>query len=1076
MKRLALLFCFLVCCVTLSMAQQTVTGTITDNDGMPLIGVNVIAKGTSVGTITDIDGNFAIEVPEGVDMVTVSYTGFATQEVSVAGLSSIVVTLSEGAILDEVVVTATGLERNKRTLGYAVQNVDPDDLISSQEVNFVDALNSKVAGVSVVSSSGSPGASSNIRIRGSVSINGSNSPLFVVDGVPIDNSSVGTGADPGSSNVSGVDYSNRAIDINPNDVESLTVLKGAAATALYGVRAANGAIVITTKRGTTGKPKVTVSASYGLDQANQLPARQSIYAQGRPVGGVPTWRGPETFEGFSWGPAISGLEFDGNEDYPYDSRGSLVPTGEGSGQAAEAYDPYDFFVNGNTYDLNANVSGGSEAFKYFMSFGRLSQDGIVPNSEFNRNSFRLNTNSAVTDKFDVGLDINYINSGGTRLQRGSNLRGVMLGLLRNTPTFDVGNGLSGQEAADEVSTYELANGDQRSYRAGIYDNPYWVVNKNQSFDNVNRVIGNVNLGYDLTPTLRLGYKLGLDTYSDRRLDTEDIVPGWTVGSVAQHDLSNRDLNSDLTLSFNDQLSDKFGISALAGFNAYDTRFYQRSTRGTTLSSPNFYHISNATDIQGSEEILRKRIMGVYGTVDFNFSEYLFLNLTARNDWSSTLPAANNTYQSYSASLGFAFSELMDLSSSFFNYGKLRLSAGKVGLDAFVYATNNVFLLASSATDAGIGGDGFITSFDFPAFGTSAYERDILLGNNLIVPESTTSYEIGGEFKFLNDRLGVDVNYFNAESSDVIIAVEISPTTGYTNAVENAAVITNAGWEVSAYANPVRVGDFRWDTEVNFTAMENTVESLKDDLENDFLAGFTSTSARAVAGQPYSAIYGLGFQRTDDNQIIVGNDGWPLVDPTPKALADPNPDWTAGWRNSFTYKGVTLSGLLDIRQGGSVWCGTCGIINYFGTSELSAEERDDVVVFNGVVNTGTADEPVYEANTTPVALADPSSPNGVGDYYRVRYGFGGIGEMNIFDASWVRLRELTLGFSLPTSALGNSGIEGVDITLSGRNLWLKTEYPGIDPETNLTGDTNGYGLDYFNNPNTKSYNATVKLSF
>lgn len=1076
MKKLSLLFFMFLFTVSAAVAQRTVSGTVLDDTGLSLIGANVLVENSTTGTITDIDGNFSLEVPEGTEALVISYTGYTTKTVSIAGQDRLNITMSEGELLEEIVVTATGLEQNKRTLGYAVQNVNPDDLLSSREVNFVDALNSKVAGVSVVSSSGSPGASSNIRIRGSVSLTGSNSPLFVVDGVPIDNSSVGTGADPGSSSVSGVDFSNRAIDLNPNDVESLTVLKGAAATALYGVRAANGVIVVTTKRGKSGKPKVSLSTSIGMDQVNKLPARQSTYAQGRPLGGIPTWRGAETFEGFSWGPLISGLEFDGDTDYAYDSRGRLVPTGEGNGVAAEAYDPYDFFVNGSSYDVNASVTGGSDDFTYYMSLGRLSQTGFIPNSTFDRNSFRLNTNSNITDKLSVGLDMNYINSGGVRLQRGSNLRGVMLGLLRNTPTFDVGNGLTGQDAADTVSSYELADGTQRSYRAGIYDNPYWVVNKNQSRDNVNRVMGNVNLGYELTSKLRLSYKLGLDTYNDRRIDAEDLIPRpgsttpWGAGAVAQHDLKNNDINSDLTLGFNDQVSETLGISAIVGFNMFDTKYSRRTARGTTLASPNFYNISNATTIQAEEIFDQKRILGLYGTIDFNFSDYLFFNLTGRNDWSSTLPAANNSYQSYSASLGLAITELLELNSDVLDYGKLRLSFGKVGLDAPTFGTSSYF------NSAAIGGDGFITTLDFPAFGTSAFERSTLLGNDQIVPESTVSYEIGGEFKFLKDRLGVDINYFSSESSDVIIPVDVSATTGYTNFVQNAARITNVGWELTAYAAPVKTSNFRWDTEVNFTAMENTVEELTEDIETYFLNGFTSTSARGVAGLPYSTIFGLGFQRNDDNQVIVGADGWPLVDGTPQALADPNPDWTAGWRNSFTYKGVTLSALLDIRSGGDVWCGTCGIINYFGTSQQSADERDDVVVFDGVVNTGTADEPVYVENNTPVSLADPTSTNGQNDYYRVRYGFGGIGEMNIFDASWVRLRELTVAYSLPASLYKNTGIGAVDLSISGRNLWLSTDFPGIDPETNLSGDSNGYGLDYFNNPNTKSYNATVKISF
>jgi len=402
------------------MAQTTVSGVITDESGESLIGASVLAKGSSVGTITDIDGRYTITLPQGSNTLIVSYVGYSEKEIQVTGPGEMNINLAANSeLLDEIVVTAGGLEKNRARLGYAIQNVDADDVVAAKEVNIVDALNSKIAGVSVVSSSGSPGASSNIRIRGSSSINGSNDPLFVIDGIPIDNSSVGNAVD-------GVDQSNRAIDINPNDIASLTVLKGPSATALYGVRGANGAIIITTKKGETGKPKISISSSYSLDQVNQLPERQSIYAQGRAIGGNLVYRGPETAEGFSWGPLVSDLEYDGVAT-GFDQNGSIVPAGTGNGQAVNTYDPYDFFVNGQTYDLNASISGGTDNIKYFISGGRLSSEGVVPNATFQRTSFRVNTSADITDRFNVGMSAAYTNSGGNRIQRGSNLNGVMLG-------------------------------------------------------------------------------------------------------------------------------------------------------------------------------------------------------------------------------------------------------------------------------------------------------------------------------------------------------------------------------------------------------------------------------------------------------------------------------------------------------------------------------------------------------------------------------------------------------------------------------------------------------------------------
>lgn len=1062
MKKLSLILFMFFGVVGMTIAQRTVTGTVTDESGETLIGANVLGKGSSIGTVTDIDGTFALSLAEGINTIVISYTGYQTQELDVSGQNNFNIILSEGRILDEIVVTAGGLEKNKARLGYAIQNVDADDLVSSKEVNIVNALNGRATGVQVTSSSGSPGASSNIRIRGATSINGTNSPLFVVDGIPIDNSELGNGVD-------GVDQSNRAIDINPNDVESMTILKGPSATALYGVRAANGAIVITTKKGKSGAPRVSVSAGYTLNQVNKLPERQSTYAQGR--NGV--YRSPNTGEGFSWGPNIADLEYDSNTPSDYDTNGSIVPKGQGTGGAVNAYDPYNFFVNGHSYDLNASVSGGTDLFNYYISGGRLTSNGVAPRASFARNSFRMNVGSQLNDKLEVGMGLSYIQSGGFRLQRGSNIQGVMLGLLRNTPTFDIGNGLAGNAAADDASTYIRESDEgQRSYRAGIYDNPYWVVNKNPSRDDVNRVIGSFFANYSLTNDLVLGGRLGADSYADRRNGAIDINPGRSVGSVSQEVYTNRDINGDLFLTYNTNLSDNFTFSGTAGTNLYDHRYIAQGTYGTGLSAPNFYHISNASDLTAAEAYATKRLYGVYSTLDFGYDNFLFLNLTGRNDWSSILPAEANTFLSYSAAAGLVLTELMEVDGGILDYAKLRASYGKVGNDggdAFIYATQNVF--DSGEAD----GDGFITEVQFPAFGLNSFQRSGQLANSALTPEKTVVTEFGGEFKFFNGRIGTDINYFSSLSSGQIIDVTLSAATGYTSAIQNTGDISSKGWEISLTGTPIQKRNFEWEVDVNFTAIETVVESLTEGIDNVTLAGFTSTSAVAQAGSPYSSIFGDGFQRTDGGDVIVGSDGWPLANATKTILGDPNPDFIVGINNSFTYKGVTLSALLDVRSGGDVWCGTCGIIDYFGTSAQSADERGDVVVFNGVVQTGSDDagNPTYEENSTAVSIASETDVN---QNYRVRYGFGGITEMSIYDGSWVRLRNVSVGFDLPKSIINGSPFENINVALSGRNLWLSTKYPGIDPETNLTGASNGYGLDYFNMPNTKSYSATVNMTF
>ena len=1041
--------------------ERTISGkVISAEDGLSLPGVNVVLKGTTTGTITDVEGNYKLTLTEQGGTLIFSFVGLLNQEIVIGSKSVIDVQLeSDVSELSEVVITAVGLETNRASLGYSVTNLSGDDVINARETNIINSLSSKVAGVQVVSSSGSPGASANIRIRGSTSIGRSNSPLFVIDGVPIDNSTGGQGNGTG-----GVDNSNRAIDINPNDVQSLTVLKGAAATALYGIRAANGAVIITTKKGIAGKPQITFSSSVTASQVNKLPEFQMLYAQGRPQGGIPTWRGPETRDGFSWGPAIADLEFDGS-NYDYDMNGRLVPKGTGNGVPAKAYDNVEnFFVTGVTQDYNISLSGGSDNTTYYFSVGHLAESGIVPDAKWDRTSFKTTVNTNFTEKFTAGISATYTNTGGSRMQRGSNVSGLALGLYRNTPTFDSGNGKKGNDAADDPTTYELADGTQRSYRAGIYDSPYWTIKKNIFEDNVNRVIGNVSLGYQFAPWMKLSYKIGVDHFTDRTKGGLDINSASSpTGTIVNVDNNNTDINSDLLLIINKDINADLSINGLLGHNYYTFEQGTNIVSGTDFGASGFFNISNASSVQASERLSRKQIHGVFGQLDFAYRDYLFLNLTARNDWSSTLPDNENSFFYPSVSMGFVFSDALNIGGSILSYGKLRASWGQVGNDAPIYATISYF---NSAT---VGGDGFISGIGFPAFGVNAFERSATLGNSQLKPETTTTLEFGGEFKLLNGRLGIDYTYYYSETEDQIINVNISNTTGFGGTIQNAGLISNTGHEIMGYVKPIE-GTFSWDIDVNFTSFETIVEELAPGIETISLAGFTSASSRVVVGQPYGVIYGNAFERNAEGKLVVGSNGWPLVATGDQVLGNPTPDWTAGIRNTLSYKGIRLSALLDIREGGDLWNGTDGIINYFGTSKLSGEQRNITgYVFDAVKEDG-------EVNNIPVDFANPANPSAQNGYKWTRYGFGGLVEESIQDASWIRLRELTISYDLPASIVEKLNLSGINVGFTGRNLWLFTEYTGIDPETNLTGATNGIGLDYFNMPNTKSFGGTLRVTF
>lgn len=1049
--------------------ERNVTGTVTDtDDGSAIPGVNVLIKGTSTGTITDANGSYSISINDGATLVF-SFIGYSTQELAVGSRAIIDLSLdSDITQLSEVVVTAAGIEANKRELGYSIQNVDADEVRQANETNFVAALSGKIAGVQVTSSGGSPGAAAQIRIRGNKTVQGSNAPLFVIDGIPIDNSTFNTSDAPDDSPADrgsgGVTNSNRAIDINPNDIASLTVLKGPAATVLYGIRAANGAVIITTKKGgKNSAAKVNYSFGYSVDKVNKLPDLQRTYAQGSVSGGAPIFQSAATgsTQRTSWGPAFSDLSYS-TTSTKWDDQGTIVlatdPTA--TGVTPRAYNNADlFFQNASTATHNISVQGGTEKTGYYFSVGRLDQTGIMPNSNFGRTSLKLTTSTDILKNLTATFSATYIKSGGKKVQNGSNTSGVMLGLLRTSPNFD------------NSASYEFADGTQRAYRGGsIYDNPFFTVNKNFATDEVNRVIGYAQFSYDPTPWLNFTYRAGTDTYGDDRIFRNAINSSTLQdGQVINLTIRNTDFNSDLLATIRKEISEKLNFSLTVGHNYYDKDIHINRIDGRGLASPGFFNVASAQSVNVNERVEKKQLFGLYGTATINYDNQIFVNLSGRNDWSSTLPEENNSFFYSAASIGWDFSQTFDINSSIFNYGKLRASWGQVGNDPGFAVTSNGFA-QSKVFDGWTNPNGVL----FPAFGVNSFISNGLLGNQELKAEITATTEFGGDFQFFDGKIGLDLTYYVAKTTDAILNVTLPSASGFQQRAINSAEITNKGIEAALTASIVKNNDFSYDVGVNFTRIRNEVVSLAPGIEVLTIDPFGTQ--RVVAGTAFGTFFGTRFLRDDNgNMVINPADGMPYEDPTEGVVGDPNPDFLVGFRNSLRYKNFTLSFLLDIRQGGDVYNGTKGVLNNFGVGAETLD-RNDRVIFPGVLGSTDSNGNIV-ATSTPNNIEVVKGGTDGGTNFYSNYGFVNLTELTIEDGGWVRMRDVSLSYNLPNSILDKSPFSAASITFSARNLFLITDYSGVDPETNLTGDSsNVIGYDYFNNPNTKSFGVNVNLTF
>ena len=961
--------------------------------------------------------------------------------------------------LDEVVVTAGGIAREKKALGFGVEEVEGAAIKESGESNFVSGISAKVSGVQVTNSSGAAGAASYIKIRGNATFTSNdNQPLMVVDGVPIDNSQIAT-----SDLRAGVANSNRAIDINPDDIESISVLKGGAAAALYGTRGANGVILITTKKGAYNQDfQINVSSSLEISQVNKLPETQNKYSQGY----FGTYGGG-TSNPFSWGPALADLGYDADGNITQDATGGVTPYDNAG----------NFFQNGRRLNNSLTLAGGGKKSSYYLSIANLQDQGIVPLNTFDRTTIRLTGTGQVTTNLKATASLSYSNSGGYRVQQGSNTSGLMLGLLRTPPTFDNANGTTDPT---DPAAFLNADGSQRNYRAGGgYDNPYWTINMNPFTDEVNRVFGYTKFDWSPVDDLLISYRYGIDQYSDVRKQIISLnsrtFPG---GSITDEIWSIKEQNHDLTVQYSTDLG-PIGANFLGGMNVNDRDRKYVSTYGSGLVLPNFYNMSNAQSQFAYEGLTGRRIFGVYGEAQLDYEDWAFLTLTARRDQASTFGNVATPIIYPSASLSLILTDMLDIKSDVLSFAKLRMSSAQVGSEP-PFASNATYF-----NQAGVG-SGWINGISFPYLGATGFTQSNVLGNPDLRPEYTITNEVGAELGLFENKLNVDVTLYQQTSQDLIVAVPVAGSSGFTSTFLNAGTMTNTGVELQLNANLVKTDDFSWDAGMTFTRNRNVVQKLADGVDVIGLPwGFFGANQRLVEGEAYGTLYGDDWARDEQGNALVDGNGYPIYSSTEVVVGDPNPDYLMGISSAASYKNWSFNMLWDIRQGGDIWNGTRGALYYFGTHidtdiHPSGAARGETFVWEDVVmgNSGVYAPGTTDADGNDISGQPNSTPilNDIDSYaLGPLSGFTGASRPFIEDGSWVRLRNIGVNYKFDADVLSGTKLKGLSVGVSGRNIFLRTPYRGVDPETNLSGATNSQGADYFNMPNTMGVIFNLKAN-
>lgn len=1046
-------------------AQSTFTGRVTSSDDRQgLAGVSVKVLGTTLGTFTDAAGAFSITAQPGARL-NFSLVGFFAKQVTLGAEKNVSVILTTAnTALTEVVVTALGIKKERKTLSYAVGAVKSDEITNNQ--NAFSAIEGKVAGLSINSSGGQAGASTNILIRGTSSITGNNQALIVVDGVPIDNTVFNTEANTG-----GAPAPNRAIDIDPADIDNVSVLKGGAAVALYGLQGSNGVVVITTKKGQKGKTRVELSSSVAFDRVNRLPFFQDVYAQGSNG----KYLGPETQQTRSWGPKLTDLRYNGDKTYKYDNNGALVLATDPTATSKKANDynnVKNFFQTGTTYNNNIAVSGGGDNAVYRVSAGVEKQSGIVPTTFFQRINLKTSGEATVFKDLKVSGDLSYINSTGNFAQQGSNISGVFLPLYRTPISFDDKNGTT---SVHDKSAYLFADGTQRDYTGGRFNNPYFALNQDPFSNEVNRVIGDVNLAYSPLKWLSFNYKLGGDIYSDNRTQKFEIGDVSNVnGKIISDNYLNKIINSDLQVVFKHDLTHDLTGSILFGTSLYSNSNSQIQLTGTNFLIPNFVNLNNSSAFSGFSSQTRLHRTAAYALLNLAYKDQLFLDAAYRVDKSTALDPKHNSFQNPAIGLSWVFTELPFLKdNAVISFGKLRASFATAGNDAPAYSLYNTYNSFGS-TSAQAFTDGLTNGLVFPFKGTTGgYTANFNLGNPKLKAEKTYTYEFGGELSFFKDRISIDATYYDKEGTNLIIGVPLTGSSGYAQQTLNVATMSNKGVELALNLTPVKVAGFKWVIGGNFARNVNKVKKLG--VNQVSFGGFTGITVAAIQGYANQSFFGPTFVTDKQGRQVIDDVagtpgyGYPIAGTASQFVGNALPKWNAGITNTFTYAGIRLFALIDIRHGGDLWNGTEGALISYGRSDVTLN-RNTNTVFSGVTgHTDAGGNVVIDgAKNTAQAALNQAWYRGNGG------GFGNVASQFVQDGGWVRLRELTLSYALNKNWFKGSPVKSVEVGAFGRNLYLHTKYHGQDPETSLQGAGNAQGLDYFQTPGTRTYGLNLKV--
>ncbi|MCC8424400.1 SusC/RagA family TonB-linked outer membrane protein [Mucilaginibacter sp. UR6-11] len=1042
MKKLLLVsLCFLVLCVTQVFAQnRTVTGTVTaKDDGLPIPGVTVKIKGASVGVPTDVNGKFSISAPENATLVF-SFISYVTQEVSVSGRSVINVTLAQdNKQLTEVVVTALGISRETKSLGYSVAVVKGSEITKSRETNVVQALAGKIAGVNITQSSGTLGGGSKIVIRGATSLSSDVQPIFVIDGLIIDNSAqqLATSNSAVPQGVASIDFGNRAGDINSDDVESISVLKGAAAAALYGTLAKNGAIIITTKRGKKNGPgTIEFNSTTRFDNVLLLPKFQNEYAQGNQG----TYNIANTN---GWGPKISEVQ------------DKTFPNFLGQNVKLQAYPDNikNFFKTGHTDINSVAFSGGGESGDYRFGYTNTIQTGIIEQEKLNKNAVSFNSGKTILPGFDVRTTVNYVRTVTDGLPtQSSNFPNVLSTAVYAIPrTVDIGL---------LKDNYVDATGQQNTLTpARNGNNPYWLLYNNKSGAVNNRIYGNAILSYKVAPWLTLSNNIGTDIYNEyRKAVTRPGTIGALTGNFFTANIYERIINDDFLATFNHKITSDLDMKFIAGTSVYETYYQRDQEDAQTLTVDKLYNFANAAAVTTTNTSNKKRIQGVYGDLTLSYKDFLYLEATGRNDWSSTLPKSHNSYFYPSVSAGFVFTDVLP-KSTWLNYGKLRASYADVGGDTNPYALDFVYTPASSVfAQYGAGST-------FPFNGLLGFTGPSTIpGLDKLVSQNQNSTEFGVDLRFLNDRITLDADLYKNTTKNQILSLPLPQSTGYAAKVINAGSLTNKGLEVTLGFVPVKIPSFNWNIQFRYSGNINTVSLPAEIKQVTVQSGYSGLTVKAENGKSIG-LYGVAWVRDGNGHIVIDPATGLRKTITDQRLGGISPDYTGGITNTFNYKGLTLAFTVDIRKGGVLFSNTVSTLRTNGLSEETALNRGKIFVDPGVVASGTT----FIPNTVPVQSMQ--------DYWG-QYSAGNT-EANTFDASYVKLREAALSYTFPSSIYKRYAnfIKGLSIGVEGRNLWLiHSNVPYIDPEVNFFGSGSaGSGVEFNSMPSTRSIGFNVRLT-